>query len=68
MAEFSYVERFLDEMKVGSRFTVKPEQIDQIKRYMRGRKWDGGLHFTADWGMIYKTTTPDDVAGKIKEK
>lgn len=61
MAEYKEVERFFDSMPVGARYNVKPEQIEQIKRYMLSRKWDGGLHFTADWKTIYKTTTPDDV-------
>lgn len=52
--------KFFDELPVGSRFNVKPEQIEIIKNYMRSRKWDGGLHFTADWKTIYKTNIPDE--------
>lgn len=58
------INTYLDKLPVDSRFSVKPEQIEAVKTYMRSRKWDGGLHFTADWKTIYKTTTPDDVSGK----
>jgi len=52
------VSKFFDELPEGASFTVKPEQVETVKNYMRSREWYGGLHFTADWKTIYKTSIP----------
>ena len=53
------ITEFLDKMELNKKFRVQPDQIPFVQEYMRCRKWDGGLHFTADKNHIYKTTTPD---------
>jgi len=52
------ISKFFDELPEGASFKVKPEQVETIKNYMRSREWYGGLHFTADWKKIYKTSIP----------
>lgn len=50
--------KFLDEMPVNKRYSVKPEQIEPIKAYMREKELQGGLNFSGDYKTIYKNRLP----------
>lgn len=52
------VHTFLDTMPYDKRYSVKQEQIEIIKSYMRANDWQGGLSFSADYKTIYKTRIP----------
>jgi hypothetical protein len=49
---------FLYTMPYDRRYSVKPEQVETIKGYMRENEWQGGLSFSADYKTIYKTRIP----------
>lgn len=59
MSDYNEILRkFLDEMPENKRYSVKPEQIDPIKSYMRSKVLQGGLNFSADFKTIYKNKLP----------
>lgn len=45
---------FLDKMPYEKRYNVKPEQVEEVKQWMREREFDGGVSFNADFTQIYK--------------
>jgi hypothetical protein len=48
------VNDFLKNMEFGRRYKVDERQAELVKDWMQGRKYDGGINFSADWKTIYK--------------
>ena len=53
------VNKWLDNMPFDKRFKVNERQAELVKQWMQGKKYDGGINFSSDWGEIYKVDISD---------
>jgi len=51
---------FLDSMILNKRYRIKPEHKEIIFEWMKGKDYDGGISFSADWSEIYKCEMPEE--------